>query len=67
MFCPYFKSERISFKEKVYTFYYNLHRHGETTVMESEWSLRTKREMRDVWDKTEKEFFEDYKNYLLSI
>jgi hypothetical protein len=38
--CPYYESEKISFKEKVYTFRYCMERFGETTKGEMDWSLR---------------------------
>lgn len=60
----YYESEKISLKEKVYTFYYNLERTGLTTKGEMDWSMRMMQIDYEEWKKIEIQFKEDYKNFI---
>lgn len=63
--CPYYESEKISFKEKVYTFLYCMNKSGYTTQGEGRWSLRMMDIDRELWRFTEEEFKKDYSEFLI--
>lgn len=62
-FSPYYESEKISFKEKVYTFLYNLKRTGLTTKGELDWADRMMQVDYGKWSELSKQFDEDYKQF----
>ena len=63
----YYESEKISLKEKVYTFYYNMRRTGVTTKGEVDWSMRMRELDFDGWKKMELEFNKDYQEFINRI
>lgn len=60
----YYEKENIPFKEKVYTFHYNLQRTGLTTKGELDWSIRMMELDFDGWKRMETEFKNDYREFL---
>ncbi len=66
IFRPYYESEKITLKEKIYTFYYNLEKTGYTTKGESDWSLRMVSLDYKIWDTIEKEFKKDFIDFELN-
>lgn len=65
LFNPYFEMEKISFKEKVYTFLYNLEKTGLTTQRELDWSERMMRIDYSLWQNLTEKFDNDYKEFAL--
>lgn len=63
-FSVYYESEKISLKEKVYTFLYNMQRTGFTTKGELDWSIRMMEIDHDAWKAMEKSFNKDYRQFL---
>lgn len=63
-FSYYYENEKISLKEKAYTFLYNMQRTGMTTKGEMDWSLRMSQIDYGGWKKLEEQFNEDYKDFL---
>jgi len=65
-FFPYYEMEKISFKEKIYTFLYNLERTGLTTKGELDWAERMMKIDYSRYSELEKQFKEDYKSFAMS-
>lgn len=60
---PYYQSEKISFKEKVYTFLYNLERTGVTTKGELDWADRMMRLDIGSWNELCFHFENNYREF----
>lgn len=61
---PYYESEEISYKEKVYTFLYNCLKNGETTQGELDWANRIMAYDIVMWNSIKAKFDRDYSNYI---
>lgn len=61
---PYYENDKISQKEKVYTFLYNMERTGLTTQGELDWSERMMKTDINLWLDLEESFRADYREYL---
>jgi len=63
---PYYEMEDVSFKEKVYTFHYNMETTGLTTLGESQWCKRMMEMDISRWSKNHDMFKEDFIKYSMS-
>lgn len=62
-FSPYYESEKISFKEKVYTMLYNLERTGLTTQGEMNWAERMMKLDYKKYHEISEQFKNDYREF----
>jgi hypothetical protein len=63
-FAPYYKSEKYSLKEKLYTFHYNMHKTGLTTNGELQWAERLMKLDFDAYEKISDQFKYDYIQFI---
>ena len=56
----YYESEKLTFKEKMYKFHYNMERTGYTTKGELDWAERMMKMDYSKYDEIHQEFKKDY-------